>query len=96
MGDFVTFLLRASIIISFFLAFLAGFILFFNLLISLFNVTLNHSVISDIGALINIWLPFNLSGIYIWLMLAANAFLFYRMGMVVFTWLNRLFGGNNG
>lgn len=90
MGDLVKFLLAASMIISFILASIAAFVLVLNLILSLLFITVADNVFSDIFAMVNIWMPFNLSVIWLWLSTAAFAFLAYRLALVAYTWAGRL------
>lgn len=92
MGDLVKGLLVISILMSFVIAAVAALVLLLNFMISLLAITINVGVVRDLHGLIAIWLPFNMSAVWYIFTTAAFLFLGYRLGMVFYTWLNRLFG----
>lgn len=52
----------------------------------------NTSVLADIFALIQIWLPFNLNILLIWVAVASTAYLTYRLAIIANVLLNSFIG----
>jgi len=86
----VKWLVRLSIIVSLILAF----IVFYNFIYSLIGVTLNDSVIADLLALFQMWLPFNLSIVFSWLLTASVLYLSYRVILFSAGFINKFIGEN--
>lgn len=95
MGDFVVSIIKWVVRIGFVGAMIMTFTLFLNLIISLFAVTLNFGVLSDIMALVQLWLPFNLSVVIVWITTATFAYLTYRLAVFAYSFLNSLVGGHD-
>lgn len=81
-------LLRASL----FLAAVTAFIVVLNLAISGFGIALNQSVLNDLFAMIQMWLPFNLNSLLIWITTSVIAYLTYRIVLAGVIWIHRVLG----
>jgi len=84
----VKWLVRLSIIVSLILAF----IVFYNFIHSMIGVTLDDSIIGDLLALVQMWLPFNLSIIFAWLLTASVLYLSYRAILFAAGFINKFVG----
>jgi len=81
----VKWVVRFSIIITLVFAF----IVLFNFIYSLIGVTVNQSVIGDLMALVQTWLPFDLDVIFAWLLTATTLYIGYRLVIFAVSFLNR-------
>lgn len=59
-----------------------------GLIVSAIFVAINLSVLGDIYSLIQMWLPFNLNVIVLWILTASGSYLTYRLSLVVIAYLN--------
>lgn len=91
-ADVYATMLKWSIRLSFVFAAVLVFIFIINFQVSLMTVAFNDSVLTDILALIQVWLPFNYYILAGWLVTGVTIFLLYRATMLAVTWLNRLIG----
>jgi uncharacterized paraquat-inducible protein A len=70
-----------------------AFIAVMTLLLSAIFIAINYSVLGDIHSLIQMWLPFNLGVIVLWIFTASASYLTYRLSLVAISyinaWLNR-------
>lgn len=92
MGDIVINLLKWTMRITFVIAGIFAFIVVLNLAVSMIFVTLNQNVLSDLLAMVQIWLPFNLNVVFVWLIAASTAFIAYKLSVMAISWINRLLG----
>lgn len=76
--------------ISFIVAVLFAFIVVLNFAQSLLLVGFNSNVLTDVFALVQVWLPFNLNVLLSWTTTAASAYIIYRLAVAGLTFLNRL------
>lgn len=67
-----------------------AFIVVLNLAFQLLFVTLNQNVLSDLFAMIQMWLPFNLNVVLSWFVTALIAYSFYRLSKVAYQYLDDL------
>lgn len=81
-------MLRASM----FLAAVTAFIIVLNLAISGFGIALNQSVLNDLFAMLQMWLPFNLNSVLIWITTSVIAYLSYRIILAGVIWIHRVLG----
>lgn len=79
-------------------AFIAGVILalltIFSLIASYLIAGYSSSVLADIFALVQIWLPFNINIILLWISVSATAYFSYRIAIMSYTLLNTFVGKN--
>lgn len=92
MGELVVFIIKWVVRVAFVMAGVFAFIVVVNLATSLIFVALNQNVLSDLFALIQMWLPFNLSVLLAWLTTASIAFITYKLAVMSLSWLNRILG----
>lgn len=90
MTDIVSMILRWALRIGILTTSIFAFIVVLNLASSLLFVTLNQNALSDIFALIQIWLPFNLTVILSWFTTATLAYIVYRLSRVAFNFIDDL------
>lgn len=57
-------------------------------------VGFSTTVLADIFALVQIWLPFNLNILLLWLTLAASAWIAYKLAVTSYVLLNTFLGKN--
>lgn len=93
MGDFVVALLRWTVNIPFVLASIFAFVVLFNLILSMTSVSINQSVLGDLFALVQMWLPFNLSVVLIWFTTATIAYIAFRVSIWAHNYVMRFLGG---
>lgn len=94
-GDLIQVLFALSKIMlraSLFLAAITAFIVVLNLAISGFGIALNQSVLNDLFAMIQMWLPFNLNSLLIWITTSVIAYLTYRIVLAGVIWIHRVLG----
>jgi len=79
-------------------AFIIGVLLSVIALVSIISTYIiagyNTSVLSDIFALVQVWLPFNLNIILIWLTVSATAYIAYKTAILSYVLLNTFIGKN--
>lgn len=51
-------------------------------------IALNFGVINDVIGLIQMWLPFNLGVVILWILTASFAFLTYRLSVLAVSYIN--------
>lgn len=56
-------------------------------------LTLNIAVLSDLAALIQMWLPFDLIVVLLWIISAAVAYLVYKLSLMALDFVNGWFNG---
>lgn len=83
-------LLKWTISLAFVIAAIFAFIVLLNLGLSMTLVTLNQNVLSDIFALVQMYLPFNLSVLLLWVVSASVAFISYKLAVMSIAWINRV------
>lgn len=76
---------RAGVII----AGLTAFIALLGFALSFIAVSLNASVVGDLMALIQMWLPFNLGPLMAWLVTASVLYVSYRLTVVAVNYMSR-------
>lgn len=94
MTEGVISVLRWAIRIAFVTAAVFAFIVILNFAVSFTYVSLNGNIISDIFAMMQMWLPFNLNTILLWLTTAVTAYFTYKMTIAAIIWLERLIGNS--
>lgn len=66
------------------------FLVMMTLIISLVTITLNGTVIMDLYYLVQLWLPFNLSVVFTWIITLILAYFAYRVALWALTLFNEL------
>jgi len=92
MGEVVITVAKWALKIAFFSAVILALIVIFGLITSYMVVGFNQSVLGDIFGIIQIWLPFNLNILLIWLALSATAYFAYRLATMAYNLLNSWIG----
>lgn len=88
MGEVIIRVAIWSIKASFFTALVLSFLAMLAIITSYLIVGFNLGVISDIYAIIQLWLPFNLNIIFVWITIAATAYFSYRLAFTANQLLN--------
>lgn len=83
-------LLRAAYLSAGILAF----IVFLNICINGVSTAINQTVLNDIFAMVQLWLPFNLNSLLMWLTSTAVGYLTYRLVLAGTIWAHRIVGTN--
>lgn len=94
MGEIALFLMKMTIRLGIIMAAVFAFIVIFNIAYTAVFVALNLEIIADLGAMIQIWLPFDLDVIFAWLLTVATSFLIYRFALKAHAFLNAFIGHN--
>lgn len=84
----VTIILRWAVTLVFFIVMIFGFVAIINILTSIIAIGVNASVIGDLGALIQIWLPFDLVSWFNWIMMVSSLIVIYYLGSYAYKALN--------
>jgi len=92
MGEIISMVLKILVRLSFVLAGIVGFIILLNMGLSMVTVGLNQGALTDIINLVQVWLPFNINVVLMWLWTAGALYMTYRMALVAFSFINRLAG----
>lgn len=92
MGEIAVAVLKWLIRMSIVIAGIFSFVAVLNIATSMILVNLNQNVLTDIFAVIQIWLPFNLNVLLLWLIASSTAFILYRLSLASIIWINRLIG----
>jgi len=90
MSDAAVSLFKITIKGSFVFGVIMAFIVVFNVFINGLLVGLNAGVLTDIFAIVSIWMPFNLGMVITWLLTVSLLFLTYRAMMVAFDFVARV------
>lgn len=94
MGDLVTSIIRWTLSIPFLLSSIFAFIILWNFALSVVQITINQSVIGDLFALVQVWLPFNLSSVFTWFTTVVIIYITYRVSIFALEWIHRFIGNN--
>lgn len=78
-GQSIIMILKVAFRTSFVVGAIVAFLAVFGLGVSTLAVALNAGILADLIALVQIWLPFNLVPILMWLITVALAYLYYRL-----------------
>lgn len=78
--------------LGFIVAGVVAFVVLLNLGLSFFFVALNATVLADLFALLQMWLPFNLNALLGWVVAASAAYIVYRLAVIAIAYLNKLIG----
>lgn len=92
MGEVVVLILKILVRLAFVLSGITGFIILLNMGLQLVFVTLNQNALSDVLNLVQVWLPFNLNAIWMWLWTSASLYIVYRLAVAGYAWISRLVG----
>lgn len=93
MGEIAINIAKWALKISFFSALAIAFSILLGVMTSYLVVGFNTSILSDIFAVIQIWLPFNLNILLIWMSLAATTYLTFRLSLMIFNLIDQYLGG---
>lgn len=90
MGEIGVSAFKWSIKLTYALASVVFLIVFIALAVSAIGVALNGSMVLDLMYFIQMWLPFNLNPLFVWLFTSVTAFFSFRLSMIGFNILNRV------
>lgn len=76
--------IKWSAVVAFFAGSILSFVSLMVFIVGLLATTLSTSVIGDILAIVQIWLPFNLMTLLGWVMTATGLYLTYKISLFVF------------
>lgn len=94
MGEIIVAVLKWTFRATFVMAVVITVGALLSIVLSYMIIGFNMSVLADIFAIIQIWLPFNLNIVLLWLATASTAYLAFRIGMVSFVLFNTFIGKN--
>lgn len=81
-----------SLKITFIMACILAVLVIIGVITTYFVVVLNATLLGEIFGVVQIWLPFNLNIILIWMAVAGTAYLGYRLAMMAYNLLNSWLG----
>lgn len=83
-------IVRQTVKIGFVLSMIFAFVMILNMIISALAIGLNHNALADIFAIIQMWLPFNLNVVLLWLITASTLYIGYRLTVVALHYLDTM------
>lgn len=92
MGEIVLAVVKWTVRFAIIISLVFAFTVILNLSISMIGVSLNQSVIGDLFALLQIWLPFDLDVVTTWLVTATVLYVVYRTSIYAAAFLNKFVG----
>lgn len=84
MAEIILKIIKWSAVVAFFAGSVLSFVSLLIYMIGLLTTALNASIIGDILALVQMWLPFNLMVLIGWTMTATALYLTYKISLFVF------------
>lgn len=94
MGEVVLQVARWTAKLAFWLSVVGSVLIIFGVIFNYMIVGFNMSVLGDIFAMIQIWLPFNLNILLGWLTLAATGYIAYRFAILAYNMIDSFLGRN--
>lgn len=94
MGEIAINLLKWTFRIAFIGAVVLAIIAILSIITNYLIIGFNQSVLADIFSLIQIWLPFNLNIVLLWITIAGTAYLAYKTAIMSYVLLNTFLGKN--
>lgn len=94
MGETVVAIIRWTVRFGIVISLVFAFIVLFNFMYSMLSVVADGSVIGDMIALVQIWLPFDLNVLLAWAFTASTLYISYRVLMFSAGFLNKFIGNN--
>lgn len=88
--EIIVFVAKMIFRFGFVMASVVGLVAMIGIAISFILVGLNYSVLADLFALVQMWLPFNLAVILGWLTVASVAYIAYRLSVVALAFIDKL------
>ena len=85
-------LLKWTIRLSIVIAAIIVFIALMSFGISFQSAILNQNILSDLLALIQVWLPFDLNVVLLWMTTVITLYILYMLARAAVIWLNRVIG----
>lgn len=92
MSETVFRIFRIFILSAIYASFFISFIILINFTYSLLAVTVNNSMLGDLLALMQLWLPFNLSVMTGWAFTVVTIYLYFRAMLFVTRSVSEFFG----
>lgn len=92
MGEVVITVAKWILKFAYFTAVLLSFMVIISLITTWLVVGFNMGVLSDIFALVQLWLPFNLNILLAWIGVTVSAYVTYRVLVMSFNMLNAWLG----
>lgn len=88
-GEIVAMFLKWAFRLGVIVAGVTAFVMLLGFALSFVAVSLNASVVGDLLALIQMWLPFNLGPLMAWLVTASVLYVAYRLSVVAVNYMSR-------
>lgn len=92
MGEVVIAVAKWTFKATFFLTLVVALMVVFGIMSSYLVVAYNTSVLNDLFGLIQIWLPFNLNVLLIWIVLSSSAYIAYRIAHMMYEIVSNYIG----
>jgi len=94
MGETAVTVLKFSIRISFFAVLAIALVTFFNLFLGMLVFANSSGVLTEILAIVQMWLPFDLNVVLVWFTTVFFALVAYKLAQTVLNMINQLVGEN--
>jgi len=92
MGEVLLNLLRWTAKLSFIIGLILATLVLLGVITTYMVVGFNTSVLNDIFGVLQIWLPFNLNILLIWITVATTAYLAWRLSLMAYNILDAYLG----
>lgn len=90
MGEVAITIFKITARITFISALVFAFTTFIVIAINALAIGVNATILNEIYGIVQIWLPFNLSAVLIWVITASSAYLLYKLAFKAIRFLNLL------
>lgn len=77
---------------TFFIAVIVSIVIFISFINNYIVLGVNGSVLSDIYAFIQMWLPFNINVVLAWITIVATLYITYRLAYMAYNMVNSFIG----
>ena len=92
MVDGLVTILKWVLSLAFVMALVLATLVLLGIVISYMVIGFSTTILGEIFALIQIWLPFNLNLLLIWLTIAGTAYIAYRLSLMSYSLINSYLG----
>lgn len=92
MGEVAVSIFKSIVKVGALVAVISGLIVMLTVIVSGINVLLNKTVIMDLLSMVQVWAPFNLDPIILWLGTSVSLFMVYRMSLTAYAMINSVMG----
>lgn len=94
MGDLVTSIIKWTVRILVGIVALTALVSLLGFIYSMVFIQLNNNFLTDLVILLQVWLPFNLSVVFLWFTTVGLLYVFYRLTIWCIQFINSIVGYN--